>query len=83
MDTSRLRKLQQQPSDVERLLGAYIAGSGLLPSDAHQVMECADVPRELRRILVRATETGQAWSCRTHKFRTWLFTTELLTRSRN
>ncbi len=77
MDTIRLRKLQQQPSDVEQLLGAYIAGSGLLPSDANQVLERADVPRELRGILVRATEAGRAWSCRTHKFRTWLFTAEM------
>jgi hypothetical protein len=77
METIRLRKMQQQPSDVERLLEAYIFGSGLLPSDAHQIPESADVPRELRKILVRATETGRAWSCRAHKFRTWLFTAEM------
>jgi hypothetical protein len=77
MNTIKLRKLQQQPSDVEQLLGAYIAGSGLLPSDAHQVLQRAEVPRELRTILVRATETGRAWSCRAHKFRTWLFTAEM------
>ena len=77
MNTIKLRKLQQQPSDVEQLLGAYIAGSGLLPSDANQVLECADVPRELRGILVRAPKTGREWSCRTHQFRTWLFTAEM------
>src|SRR2546430_13314753 len=53
----------QQPSDVEKLLGAYVAGSGLLPSDSHQIQDRADAPRELRRVMVLATRTGQAWSC--------------------
>ena len=76
METIRLRKLQQ-PSDVEKLLWAYVAGSGLLPSDSHQIQDRADAPRELRRVMVLATRTGQAWSCWAHNFRTWLFTAEM------
>lgn len=76
METRTLRKLQQ-PSGVEELLDAYIADSGLLPRGAHQIRDRAELSQELRRIVVLATHTGQAWACWTRNAQTWLFTAEM------
>jgi len=76
MDTNRLRTLQQ-PSKVEGLLKGCVSGSDVLPPGAYQIRDQASVPRELRRIVLRATQKGQAWSCWAHTFRTWLFTGEM------
>ncbi len=76
METIKLRRLQQ-PSDVEKLLGAYVWDSGLLPNDAHQIRDRAELSKELRRILGLAIGTGQAWSCWAHNLHTWLFTAEI------
>ncbi len=82
MDTLRLRNLQQ-PSGVEKLLESYVVGSGLLPKDAYQIPDRADMPRELRRIVILATRTGRVYACWAHNARYWLFTAEMsLTLSR-
>ena len=76
METNRLRKLQV-PSHVERLLNVLVSGSDVLPPGAYQIRGQSSVPRELRRLVLRATQKGQVWSCWAHTFRTWLFTGEM------
>jgi hypothetical protein len=76
MDTTRLRKLQQ-PSHIENLLKGLLSGSDVLPPGAYEIRDQASVPRELRRIALRATQKGEVWSCWAHSFRTWLFTGEM------
>jgi hypothetical protein len=76
METMKLRKLQQ-PSGVEQLLEAYVVKSGLLPKGAYQIRDRAELPKELRRILVQATRTGKVWACCGHNVTNWLFTAEM------
>jgi hypothetical protein len=75
MERPRLGNLQQ-PSGVEKLLESYVVGSGLLPKDARQILDRADMPRELRRIVILATRTGRVCACWADNAHTWLFTAE-------
>jgi len=75
--TVRLRKLQPS-SHVERLLGALVVRTSLVPSGASQVLDPDAVPKELRRIARLAVKSGHVWSCWTHDSRTWLTTAEML-----
>lgn len=75
--TVRLRKLQQPPPHVERLLDGLITRARLVPADAYQIRDAAAVPRELRRIAKLAAVNGRAWSCWTYRIRTWLVTGEM------
>lgn len=72
-ETLKLRKLQL-PSDVERLLEAFIARAGILPKDAFQVHHPASLPAPLQRLILTAEQEGRAWSCRLSGLRSWLFT---------
>jgi len=76
METIRLRQLQEPPQ-VERLLNVLASGSKVLPPGAYQIHGHSAVPRELRKLALRATQKGQAWSCWAHTFQTWLFTGEM------
>jgi len=76
--TVRLRTLQQPPPHVERLLDGLVTRAHLVPEDAYQIRDQASVPRELRRIAKLAAVNGRAWSCWTHRIRTWLVTGEML-----
>ncbi len=44
MFTMRLRNLQH-PSEAEKLLEVYVADSGILPKDALQICERAELPQ--------------------------------------
>jgi hypothetical protein len=61
MFTMRLRNLQH-PSEAEKLLEAYVADSGILPKDALQICERAELPKELRSVPIQATRTGKVWA---------------------
>lgn len=77
METLRLRKLQQAPSHVGRLLEALIAHGNLVPAGAHQIRNLGEVPRELQTMAEQAGKKGRVWSCWAHTFRTWMFTAEM------
>lgn len=77
METLRLRKLQQPPH-AERLFGALVVRSGLVPQGAYQIRDPTSVPKALRRIAKLAAANGCTWSCWAHGSRTWLLTGELL-----
>lgn len=77
MDTSRLRKLQQEPSHVQRLLEALVTHSDLVPAGAYQIRDPASVPKELRNIATQATKQGRVWACWAYTFRTWMITGEM------
>ena len=77
VETLRLRKIQQ-PSQVERLLDAYISRSTGLPHGSFQIRDPDSVPSGLQRIVSHATAQGKVWSCwRTSSSDTWLFTCEM------
>jgi hypothetical protein len=73
VETRRLRRLQQ-PSQVERLLEAYVTRGNFLPEGAYRVRDPEALPAKLRRILIRATGQGEVWTCWTYGVRFWLFT---------
>jgi hypothetical protein len=75
--TVRLRKLQQPPPHVERLLDGLVTRARLVPQDAYQIRDPASVPKDLRRIAKLAAANGRAWSCWTYRIRTWLVTGEM------
>jgi hypothetical protein len=77
METLRLRRLQQAPH-AERLFGALVVRSGLLPQGAYQIRDPGSVPKELRRIAKLAANSGCTWSCWALGSRIWLITGELL-----
>jgi len=77
VETLRLRRIQQ-PSQVERLLDAYISRSTVLPQGSYQIRDPNAVPTGLQRIVSQATEQGKVWSCwRTSSSDTLLFTCEI------
>ena len=76
METRRLRKIQL-PSQVERLLEAYVTRAKLLPEGAYRVRDPKALPAKLRRILLRATGEGEVWTCWAHGVRFWLFTGDM------
>jgi len=76
--TVRLRKLQQPPPHVERLLDGLVTRARLVPQDAYQIRDPGSVPKDLRRIAKLAAVNGRAWSCWTYRIRTWLVTGEML-----
>ena len=76
-ETARLRKLQERPVHIERLLDSLIVRAGLVPIDAYPIRASASVPKELRRIAKLAVHGGRAWSCWMHGEHTWLFTGEM------
>jgi hypothetical protein len=73
METLRLRRIQE-PSRVERLLEAYVSRAGVVPVDAYQIRNRAELPRALQALLLRAIEEGQVWSCWADAGQIWLFT---------
>ena len=76
MQTLKLRKLQQ-PSAVDELLESYVEQANFLPGGSYQIRNRRDIPKELSAVLSHAIKNGRAWSCRSHTFRTWLFTCEM------
>ena len=76
METRRLRALQQ-PSQVERLLEAFISRADVLPKDSFQIRDSKVLPAPLKRLLERAASEGRVWSCWATNFEFWLFTGEL------
>ncbi len=76
METLRLRKIQQ-PSQVERLLEAYVTRGSFLPEGAYQIRDPEALPSKLRQILTQATGKGEVWACWSYGVRTWLFTGEM------
>jgi hypothetical protein len=82
METLRLRGIQQ-PSRLERLLETYVQRRKVVPPGAYQIRDAATLPKELRRVLVKAADDGQVWSCWAHGTRLWLFVCDMsLPRSR-
>jgi hypothetical protein len=82
METRRLRALQQ-PSQVERLLEAYISRTSVLPKDSFQIRDPKALPSPLVKLVGRAASEGRVWSCWANNFEFWLFTCEMsLTMSR-
>jgi hypothetical protein len=76
METVRLRRIQE-PSQVERLLEAYVARGELLPKDAFQIRAMRALSPQLQRVVTRATQKGHVWACWADSYHTWLFTCEM------
>lgn len=76
MQTLRLRTLQQ-PSLVERLLQEFVRCARALPADAREIRDRSELPSKVQRLIIQATNAGQAWSCWTDDYRTWLFIGEM------
>jgi hypothetical protein len=76
METLRLRGIQQ-PSEVEKLLEAYVTHSKLLSKNCYRIFDPAAMPSQLQRVLARASEQGRIWLCWTDAFNSWLFTCEM------
>lgn len=76
-DTLRLRKLQQQPAHVERLLETLVLRATLVSDSAYQIRDVASLPVDLRRIALRAISNGQTWTCWVDGIHTRLFTGEM------
>ena len=76
METLRMRRIQE-PSQVERLLDAFITRGNLFPEGAYQLRDPRSVAAQLHPILSRATHEGHAWACWVDRSHTWLFTCEM------
>jgi hypothetical protein len=76
METLRLRKIQQ-PSQLERLLEAFVSRGDLLPPAAYQIRDPKTVPTPLRRLVSQAVRDGQVWTCWADNFHHWLFICEM------
>lgn len=76
METRRLRNLQQ-PSQVERLLEAFVARGDFVPEGCYQIRDASALPSQLQRVLVQASEEGRVWVCWANPHDTWLFTGEM------
>ena len=75
--TVRAQQLRPPPPHVERLLDGLVVRARLVPRGAYQIRDPASVPKDLRRIAKLAAVNGRAWSCWTHRIRTWLVTGEM------
>jgi hypothetical protein len=76
METVRLRKIQQ-PSQVERLLEAFVLRGSLLPNECYQIRASGALSPQLQRVVDLATEKGRVWACWVDSYHTWLFTCEM------
>ena len=76
METKRLRTIQQ-PSNLERLLDAYITRSDVVPKDAYQIRDPNSLVPLLKRIAVQAGAEGRVWACWEYGAQQWLFTAEM------
>jgi hypothetical protein len=65
-----------QPSQVERLLEAFIS-RGALPEGCFQIRDPNALPTELQRLIGGAANEGRVWSCWANNFEVWLFTCEM------
>ena len=61
----------QEPSQIERLLEAFAARSGLVPEGAYRVRESSALSEELRGLLLRAP--GHVWVSFSNGSQSWLF----------
>lgn len=66
-----------QPSRVEKLLDVFVSRGGRLPEGSYRIRDPKVLTDEMRKILNRATELGQVWSCWADGLHAWLFTCEL------
>jgi hypothetical protein len=76
MDTLRLRTIQH-PSQVARLLEAYIAFTDILPKGAYQIRTAVAIPTPMRGLVMEAVKLGKSWSCWAQGTQIWLFTAEM------
>ena len=76
METVRWRKIQE-PSQVERLLQAFVSRGNLLPKDCYQIRAPRALSPQLQRVVARATQKGHVWACWADSYHTWLFTCEM------
>jgi hypothetical protein len=74
MQVVRLLCQIQHPSKLGELLESYVAQSEFVPKGAYRIRRPGSIPREVRKVLTRAVEEGQTWSCWAHGLHTWLFT---------
>jgi len=77
VETLRLRRLQQSPSHIKRLLEALVVRARLVPEQAYQVRLTAALPKELRGRAELADKEGHVWACWALGFRAWLFTAQI------
>jgi hypothetical protein len=76
METVRLRKIQQ-PSQMERLLEAFVSRGSLLPKECYQIRASGALSPQLQRVVDLATEKGRVWACWADSSHSWLFTCEM------
>ena len=76
METRRLRTLQK-PSQVEKLLEAFVTRGDLLPEGCYQIRDPAALPPALQGVLTRAIQEGRVWASWANAHDTWLFTCEM------
>jgi hypothetical protein len=62
----------QEPSEVERLLEAFAARSGIIAEGSYRVRDPERVPERLRRLLPR--HSTHKWVCLSHGTGSWLVT---------
>src|SRR4029077_3397845 len=76
IETLRLRRIQQ-PSQVQRLLEAFVARGNRLPKDCYQIRDSRSLSPHLQRVLTREAQKGHIWACWADNHHTWLFTCEM------
>ena len=76
METRRLRTLQQ-PSQLKKLLEAFVARGDLLPEGWYQIRDPAALPPALQGVLTWAVQEGRVWASWANAHQTWLFTCEM------
>ena len=81
MSTLRLRTLQQ-PSQLERLLEAFVTHEHRVPEEAYQIRDPEGLPVVLQSVLRQASEIGRVWACWATSEQTWLFTCQPLASAR-
>ena len=77
METLRLRRIQQQPSNVDRLLALFVTATNRVPHEALQVCTSSALPLELAMLSRRAEEQHRTWCAWTDQLKSWLFTAEM------
>lgn len=77
METLRLRRIQQQPSQLERLLTACVLRGKAIPKDCYRIRDSRALSSQLQAVVERAIKEGHVWACWADSDCAWLFTCEM------
>lgn len=76
METLRLRKMQQ-PSQMERLLEAFVSRGSIVPPEAYQIRDRSALPLALERVVAEGEREGRVWACWANGSQLWLVSGEM------